>query len=143
MSFSYKYLPDVALADIALEVWADSWPELFSGAGTGLTGVMVNLADLQPRVNKPVSLNAPTIEELLYEWLSELVYLKDTEGLLGLKFQTAVDHAAGWHLTATISGDIIEGSRQRLGQDVKAVTYHMFEVREIDQKKHAKVVLDI
>jgi SHS2 domain-containing protein len=143
MSFQFKYLEEVALADIAFVVTADSWGELFDGAAAALTGVMVAADDLVMASTRQIELDADSVDELLYDWLGELVYLKDTEGFLTKASGAVVIPGAIWHLSARLDGETIDRGRHRLGQDVKAVTYHLFEVAEVAGKFNAKVVLDI
>ncbi len=143
MSFQFKYLEEVALADIAFAVTADSWGALFDGAAAALTAVMVAADDLKVVSSRQIDLVADSVDELLYDWLCELVYLKDTEGFLVKAAGVTVTPGAIWQLLARIDGETIDRGRHRLGQDVKAVTYHLFEVTETDGKYSARVVLDI
>lgn len=143
MSFQFKYLEEVALADIAFAVTADSWGDLFAGSAAAMTGVMVAIEDLKATTIRKVELDAPSVDDLLYDWLAELVYLKDTEGFLVKATEAVVTPGARWHLSAHMEGETIDRTRHRLGQDVKAVTYHMFEVSGVGASYSAKVVLDI
>lgn len=143
MTYSYEFLPAVALADTAFLVKADSWGSLFSGATEAMTSVMVETADLRDTRRKSVVITAASIEELLYDWLSELVYLKDAEAFLCHGTKVEVAPGPLWHAKGELSGDTIAPERQHLGQDVKAVTYHLFRVWEEDGQHMAQVVLDI
>jgi SHS2 domain-containing protein len=141
--FRYKYIEDIAPADVAFEAWADSWEGLFRAAAEALTAVMVNLGDLKGDRDQTLDLNAATIDELLFEWLSEIVYLKDVEGLLVKSAEVDITESTFWEVHAILKGDTLDDSCQRLGQDVKAVTYHLFEVSGGEGDFRAKVVLDI
>ena len=143
MSFRYNYLDDVALADAAFEVWSDSWGGLFAGATEAMTNVMVSVADLNESRAHPLTINAGSVGELLYDWLSELVYLKDTVGLLVKSIDVDVQSGPIWQAHGILHGDTIDVKRHRLGQDVKAVTYHLFDVSQNGQEYKAKIVLDI
>lgn len=143
MPFTYKYLDDVALADAAFEVAADDWGSLFSGATEALSAVMVDLDGLEMVREHPLEIRAPTVEELLYDWLSEIVYLKDTEGLLVRSAEVRVTHGIDWEAIGILHGDTLNVNRHVLGQDVKAVTYHLFEVQGEAGEYRAKIVLDI
>ena len=83
------------------------------------------------------------MEELLYDWLSEVVYLKDTEGLLVRSADVRVTHSTIWEAHGILLGDTLNADHHTFGQDVKAVTYHLFEVRRQGEEYRAKVVLDI
>jgi len=143
MTYSYEFLPNVALADTAFRVKADTWSQLFTGASEALTSVMVDLADLEQKRRIPIDLTATTVDELLYDWLSELVYLKDAEAFLLRSANIDVLSGAIWQLRGELVGDTIEPKRQKLGQDVKAVTYHLFDVMQKGPDYIAQVVLDI
>jgi SHS2 domain-containing protein len=143
VAFNYKFLDDVALADTAFEVVADSWGELFAGAASALTAVMVDSRRLSGSVTRKVELSAGTVEDLLYDWLSEIVYLKDTESLILVNAQTDVASTPLWGIHGTLHCDRIDPTQHRMGQDVKAVTYHLFSVEQSGSSFKARVVLDI
>jgi SHS2 domain-containing protein len=143
MTYSYEFLPDVALADTAFRVKADNWSQLFAGASEALTSVMIDLKDLQQKRSIPIDLTAPTVGELLYDWLAELVYLKDAEAFLAQSVKIDVLPGAIWQVRGELLGDTIRPTQQKLGQDVKAITYHLFDVTHEGPDFFAQVVLDI
>ena len=143
MAYTVEFLAEVALADIAYRVTADSVEELFAGAAHALTGVMVDSAAVNADRAIEINLSEDTLDDLLHEWLSHIVYLKDAQSFL---LKTPVlklirDHPL--RLQGRVLGDTIDPVRHSFGQDVKAVTYHMFEVGEEDGGYFAQVVLDI
>ena len=143
MTYHYEFLDDVALADAAVRVRADSWSELFAGAAMAVTRIMVDPLTIKPTRHETVTLTQETVAELLYSWLAEIVYLKDAEQLLITGVEVDVRDSATWSLTAMLHGDTIDLSRVGLGQDVKAVTYHLFKVWQEGATYNAQVVLDI
>jgi SHS2 domain-containing protein len=143
MSYSYEFLPAVALADTAFLVRANSWGNLFTGSTAALTAVMINPDDLLNTQKKAIEITAHSVEELLFDWLAELVYLKDAEAFLCKSSNVEVSSGAIWHAKGGLTGDTIAPVRQRLGQDVKAVTYHLFRVWQEGDEHMAQVVLDI
>ena len=88
MSYSYKYLPDIALADIAFEAQADSLFDLFVACGDALTSVMVDMESINGKVAHAFETEGGSLEECLHGWLEELVYLKDVVGLLANRADT-------------------------------------------------------
>jgi len=140
---TYRFLEGVAIADVAFEVEAPSREALFHEAALALFEVMVDLEDLEGRVKREVLLENPELEDLFYEWLSELVYLKDAEGLFFRRFDLEVEEGPPLCLRSTIWGDEIDPTRQEVRADVKAVTYHLFLVEERESGWYARVVLDI
>jgi len=144
LAFSYNWLPDVAIADAAFRSEADSLAELFTAAALATTEVMIELRDLHGRRKHVIALEAENVEDLLYSWLSELIYVKDVQRLVFIEYDISIRAGSdSMTLQCTARGEEIDPNRHHVGRDVKAVTYHMFEVKEIGGKFQATVVLDI
>lgn len=139
----YRFLEDVAIADVAFEAEGQTLPEVFEASALALTEVMVDLDGLSPVSSHEISLTAGDLETLLFRWLAELIYLKDSACLLFRRFQIAIRQEAEWQLRATVWGERIDYSRMPLKLDVKAVTYHMFALEETADGWKAMIVLDI
>src|SRR3989344_3112781 len=138
---SYKFLTDVAIADTAFEATGRTLTELFQSAAIAL---MVTLADpktVKPVIAKVIEIKAETVDKLLFNFLDELVYLKDTDAMVFSKITVTVDEQK-LSLLATVKGDTVKPAEQKLGQDIKAVTMHYFRVEKTNGWK-AQVVLDI
>jgi protein archease len=139
---TYKFLPDVALADIAFEAESDTVNGLFESCVMALTDIMVDPKTLRTRVTKEISLKSDDLDRLLYDFLTELIVIKDVESLLFSEVHVEVD-ASETELAAGLKGEPIDRVRHVLRNDVKAVTMHMFGIRKEGQKWKATVVLDI
>jgi len=137
----YRFLPDVALADIAYEVRARSVAGLFEGAAIALTEVMVDRRGIRPKLSKEIRIDAEDIDRLLYDFLTELIILKDVDGLLFKSFKVSIENEK--HLVCSAKGEAINRARHVLRNDVKAVTMHMFGVKEVKGSLKATIVLDI
>lgn len=139
----WKFLPDVALADIAFEVTATSEKDLFVEAGKALEDVMVNLKTIKKKKSVSIMLEAENLEMLLYDWMSELIYLKDTDGFLFSDFDVTLEKKEKYIIHATGHGEVINRKTHDLRNDVKAVTMHLFEVKKQGKTWKAKVVVDV
>jgi SHS2 domain-containing protein len=102
---------------------------------------MVDLSDVNPVEERSLRLAGDSLDELLVAWLSELLYLFETEGLLFSDFRVTV--GPGVSLTATMRGERPAPERHRWKLAVKAVTYHQAEVAPINGGWRAQVILDI
>lgn len=144
MSQAFSFLEDTAIADVAFEASGDSPSELFDAAARALFECMVDTRRLHLKMTRVITLREPEIDRLMFDWLSELVYLKDAEGMLFGKFIVKIEKKDQWELEAKVFGDVINPKRQKLRTDVKAVTYHLFDVSETTAGVwQARVVLDI
>lgn len=145
-SSGYRYLSKVALADIAFVARGDSLSTLFEAAARALTEVMVDRRTLAARVERKIQVVSPTVDRLLYDFLSELIVVKDVDSLLFKDFQVSIESGKNQRLTCVMKGEEIDRERHTLRNDVKAVTMHMFGVsREAGKngRYEATVVLDI
>lgn len=136
----YRLLPDVALADIAFEADSASLGGLFESSGRALTDIMVDRKTLRAKVAKTIRLEGGDSDRLLYDFLTELIVLKDVDSLLFKEFRVQVKENS---LSASLKGEEIDRGRHGLRNDVKAVTMHMFGVRREGPRWKATVVLDI
>jgi SHS2 domain-containing protein len=140
----YRFLEEVALADVAFEAAGKTLEELFASAAEALLAVMVNPEEIKTRHTHRIGLKEKAVDRLLYTWLSELIFLKDSEGLLFRQFDLRIREKSGLcTLAGTIRGEKIDRKRHVLLTDVKAVTMHLFEVAKTAGGWKATVVLDI
>ncbi len=139
----YRYLEDIATADIAFEADGRDLEELFRDAAMATFEVMVNTKSVSPGLIREVELKNETVDGLLFDWLSELVYLKDADSMLFSKFDVTIKKNDIYELKAMAAGDKIDPEKHMLRSDVKAVTYHMFEVKKVGDRWKARVILDI
>ena len=74
----YKFLEDVATADIAFEATGRDLPELFVAAAEATMNVMIdNLDAVESCETRQIELSNDNVEMLLFDFLQELIYFKD------------------------------------------------------------------
>jgi len=141
----FRYLEDIATADIAFEAWGDTVEELFAASTLALLDTMVaHDSDVEEREELCLHLEEDQYDLLLYGFLAELVYLKDARRLLLRCGELKITGRDGvLALDAVVCGERIDPSRHRLRVDVKAVTLHRLRVACEAGLWHATVVLDI
>ncbi len=141
-SLPHRFLPDVALADVAFEASSETLDGLFEECARALTEIMVDPRTVAPKERKTIRLTSEDLDRLLYDFLTELIILKDTDSLLFSRFQTSVDPRA-CSLECSAAGEPIDRTKHRLRNDAKAVTMHMFGLKHSGKSWRATVVLDI
>jgi SHS2 domain-containing protein len=142
---AFRYLDDIALADVAFEAEAASPGELLAEAWSAALAVMVDSpGSLDREVERRVSLSESALDLLLFDFLGRLVYYKDAERLLLRAERVEVARSgSGWSVEALLAGERIDPGRRALGVDVKAVTMHRLSVTETAAGWRAVVVLDV
>ena len=121
-------------ADRALSVWGQGLSDLLVGAARGMCSLMGEVENLEPDVWRTIRVEADDREALLVDWLNELLFLIEQEGLLFTDFRIeSVAHSesvwagtAGATMVAHVGGAVAPVTRSR----IKAVTYHDLELVE-------------
>jgi SHS2 domain-containing protein len=138
----YKFLENVAIADSAFEAQGENIEDLFQTCAQATFEVMADTSTIEPKLKETVELVGENLEELLFDWLAELIYLKDSKSMLFGKFEVKIEQDDGYKLFATVWGEPADQKKHKVRVDVKAVTYHLLEVKQVDNMWTAKVVLD-
>jgi SHS2 domain-containing protein len=139
----FVVLDAVALADCALEIEGRDLADLFETAARAVAELMVDPATVVPGVERTVALTAPSLDLLLYDWLSELIYLKDSEQLVFTRAAVDVQNGSPARLAASLTGGAIRGPGTALRADPKAVTLHQFTLEHLATGWRARVIIDI
>jgi len=127
-------------ADIMFECYGKNLDELFEHAAIACTDVMVERGSLKKKIKKEIRLQNDKVDNLLFDFLEEIIYLKDAELLLFKNFKVSVKEGK---LKAACFGEKINREKHKLKLDVKAVTLHKFEVKKTAKGWKAVFILDI
>lgn len=141
----YEFLEDVATADIAFRAWGQGLEETFAAAADATINVMVEELDsVQGREEREFNLQNDALDMLLFDFLQELIYYKDSERLLLRVPQIQIEKKDKIYLLrATARGERLDPDRHHTRVDVKAVTLHRFQLEQTDRGWEASVILDI
>ncbi len=134
-------------ADTGIVVRAKSLPALYERAAAAMFDALVDLATVEPRGDaEEVTVGAPDRETLLVAWLGELLSRAEAAGRVYGEFDVRELGPAGedWRLVARVRGEPLDPSRHRFRLEIKAVTYHLLEVRREEPDGWlARVLFDI
>ena len=73
----FKVLEDVAIADIAFEAYGKNLNELFENSALAIFEESADLNKVEGKEKKSVKIEADNIENLLFDFLSELLFIKN------------------------------------------------------------------
>ena len=128
-------------ADLGLRIRADDLKELFEEAARGLFSVIVaNFDAVRPVDEVTFQVKGTEHDELLRDWLAELLYAFHGRHLLLAQFDVRLDREG---LTATTRGEPVDLARHEIDAEVKAVTYHGLKVEQEQDGWLAEVIVDI
>ena len=128
-------------ADVGLIVRGGDGAELYANAGLALFDLVCELERVEERARYSVAGAADNVEALLVEWLNELVYLFEGEGVVCRRFAFP-----SWEETefrAEGFGEPVDPDRHDPRDLVKAATYHGLSVARLRDGYEARVILDV
>ncbi len=128
-------------ADIGVIVYGENLKGLFENAGEAFFHIITDLKKVKLRIEKQIVIEGESLERLLVDWLSELLYLHDVESLLFKKFN--IESVGEGGLKAMAKGEPFEEGVHAIKTEVKAVTYHQIEVRQEKGRWRAQVIFDL
>ena len=128
-------------ADIGIVVHGQNLKALFENAGEAFFHIITDLRKVRRRVEKRIDIKGESLDRLMVDWLSELLYLHDVESLLFKGFK--VDSVGEGGLKAIVKGEPFQEGVHVIKTEVKAVTYHQIEVRQENGRWRAQVILDL
>ncbi len=123
-------------ADWKLLVWAPDLQTLLEQSARGMYALsQATLANV-PRVDRVFEIPFRDRESLVVDFLSELLFYNEDEGLGFDTFQITLEEDV---CKFYVSGAPLES----LGKEIKAVTYHGIEVRESENGLEVSIVFDV
>jgi SHS2 domain-containing protein len=124
-----------------VEVSAGDLAGLFADAARALFAILSDPETVGSRKQVSVELEAESAEELLVSWLSELLFLHETEQWLFSRFDiTAIDEK---RIVALVWGERIDPLRHPIDREVKAVTYHRLGLVQEGNQLKTVIVFDL
>jgi SHS2 domain-containing protein len=140
---SYAVIDDMAVADCALAIDGHTIADVFETAARALAELMVDPSTIGTGARRTITLEARALDVLLYDWLGELIFLKDSERLVMTHTAVTIETGSPCRLRARCVGGVIDRARTALRADPKAVTFHQFTLEPRGAGWHARVVIDI
>lgn len=131
-------------ADVAADLTGATLDELFASAAQALTDTMTDIGQVGCHLTDQVELEAATLEDLLVDWVNELLYRFEVQNLLVREAEVRVtrkDHRS--LLSASVRGERFDRARHAIRVLVKSATYHALRLTQTSAGWSARLVLDI
>ena len=118
--------------------------ECYGNAARAMFSAMIDSHSVDPVIKRTILLEANDLPALMHDYLSEILFLFETEGLVFRDFEVSVKKkGAVYKLSATLSGEKFNKKKHIILTDIKAVTYHDLKVEKRDGQWVAEVLSDI
>jgi len=128
-------------SDLGIEVNATNMEELFINAALALYDQLLHDYQQDPQFQEKINLQATDQELLLHDFLGELLSLFWSEYKIYTNFQ--IEKLSNIHLDLIADGYQRDSDKLRIKREIKAVTYHQLQIKQIENNYQAKFVLDI
>ena len=133
-------------ADVQVRSWATSIEDAFSQTAYSLMATITpNLKKIEPEIEKEITVQAEDKEALLFDFLSEFLYIFDVEELVFCQICVRkIEKVNGnYELHATLRGEKFNLTKHEIGIEVKAITYSFLNIEETLGKTVIDIVFDI
>ena len=137
-----RYEPLEHTAEAGIIARGATLAEAFANVAEGMYDLMLELDGVEEQESRELALEDQNSEALLVDWLLELLFLTETEGLVFRRF--AVDELSETRLRARVWGERFDPERHRSHNVVvKAVTHYLLEIGREDGGYRVQVLFDI
>ncbi len=134
----FKYLPHTA--DAKFVAYGKDIDEVFANSALAMFNILGDTSKVKVTKKIEIKLKGKSFENLLYDFLEELLFLLETENLfLSSVKNLKIDKE--FNLSCVAEGDEI--SNYELKSDIKAVTYSDMKISKTNKGHEATVVVDI
>ena len=128
-------------ADIAIKAFGSSLSEAFENAAKAMFDIITDKSEIESVGQYDIKIEASDLEQLLVDWLSELLFLNTSQNLVFGFFKVELDEEKKY-LVGHVFGDKYSISKYKTGLEVKAATYHMLEVKN-KKPYYVQVLFDV
>ena len=138
----FKILENIVSGDFAFEASGETLEDLFTSCAEACFSAMAELSKVEQLIDYSIDISADSLDDLLVDFLSELIYLKDAEKIFFSRFDIDID-TDNISLNAVARGEKIDYNKHEIKVDVKAATYHNLEIKRVEKGFKVKVILDL
>lgn len=129
-------------ADVGIIAYGKTLSEAFENAALGMFEIIHSLSKIKAVGEYKISLEANDLEQLLVKWLSELLFIHETQQVVFSKFKVELEPEK-FKLIGHAYGEKLNPKKHKCKTEIKAVTYHMLEVKKVNEIWIIKVLFDI
>lgn len=128
-------------ADLGVEIYGKTVNELFANAAFSVFDIITDLKHVTSTVERKIIVEGKGWEDLLVNYLREILYMFNGEGLLLKEYPILkIDPR---HLEGNVSGERFNPLKHRVNTEIKAVTYHQVTVKETSDGWVGRVIFDV
>ena len=128
-------------ADLGIRVWGADLKGLFINAASAMYDLIADISSIKPAISINIKTEAQDKDELLKNWLSELLYHFHVKDILFSEF--TINQIDDKSIVSIAKGEKIDRTRHDLKHEIKAVTFHNLKIKQENGKQATEIIFDI
>ncbi len=137
---TYEFLEHTA--DVKFKANGNSINEVFEEVGKALIETINAGVYIKGKIVKQISIKGESLENLLYNFLEEFLFLLDAEGFVTISIKTIEVDIDNFSLIAELVGDSVY-NYDNFSNEVKAITYSDMSIKNIGNVWEVVGVFDV
>ena len=133
-------------ADVQSRSWGRNLEEAISQTALSLMATMSpDLQKIKKKEKKEISIIAEDKEALIFDFLSELLFIFDVDELIfsKIEIQEVLKKGNQFELHAFLEGEKFDPNKHETGTEVKAITYSFMQIKEMEESVEITMIFDI
>ncbi len=126
---------------MAVKVFGRSQADLFANSAFALFDIMTDIEKVQVREHLTLEVEGVDRDDLMVNWMRELLYLYQGSGYLLKEFQ--IREVKENHVRGEVSGEKFDPDRHEMQREIRSVLYDQSRIVKTGDQWTAQVILEI
>lgn len=136
-----KYRLTTRQSELAVKVTGGSQAELFANSAFALFDVMSDVEKIEIKERLPLEVEGADRDDLLVNWMRELLYLYQRSGFLLKEF--VIREVKDTSVKAEVCGEKVDPDRHEIKQEIAAVAYHQSRMTKTGNQWTAQLIFEV
>lgn len=128
-------------SDLAIKVFGRTPEELFANSAFALFDLMTDIEKVQAQEKLPLEVEGADRDDLMVNWMRELLYLYQGSGYLLKEFQ--VREFKENYVRGEVRGEKYDPDRHEIQREIRAVAYHQSRMEKTGEQWTAQVIFEL
>ena len=128
-------------SELAVRVVGISQADLFANSAFALFDVMTDLEKIEVKERLPLEVEGVDRDDLMVNWMRELLYLYQGSGYLLKEFQ--IREVKDTLVKADVCGEKIDPDRHDMKKEITAVAYHQSRMEKTGNQWTAQLIFEV
>ena len=138
---SYSYPDGGPTADLLVEATGETLGDAFANLALGMFNALTPLKGIEPSTEFTLEAEGSDMESLLFNLMDEFLYINDVDFLVPREITIDVD-VEEFKARAVCHGERFSAETHEVGIAVKAVTFHMMDIKQEESGWRVRMVFD-